>query len=196
MSKLSREEEKALWYKYKNQGDSSAFESLMKQYEQQIQAYILLRIKNKDDAQDIFQDVFRKFAFSNYKAEKPLKPFLYRIAENEINSFKRKWRRFWSKQDNVEDWIDFINDPAKNSVDSLFEQESLLLFESALLHLKESHQTLIRLIDILGHSYKEAAEIIGITENKLKRRLENARKKLKKVILSNPAYKILRDYID
>ncbi|HCJ66418.1 MAG TPA: RNA polymerase subunit sigma-24, partial [Elusimicrobia bacterium] len=73
-------------------GDNSAFEELMKKYEQKIYNLALRLTGNPDEAGDVLQETFLKayHSLNKFKGEANFSTWLYRIALNIVLMKKRK----------------------------------------------------------------------------------------------------------
>lgn len=70
--------------------------------------------------------------------------------------------------------------------DKKLEQEEMnACIQRQILHLPESHQTVILLYDMFGFSQKEIADILEITVENVKVRLHRARKAMKSILENN-----------
>ena len=84
-----------------------AYNLLVSRWEKRIYNYLLRLVKNKEDAQDLSQDVFVKAYQNLRKLEDPARfaPWLYRIAHNEAYSLLRKNRPEIDMEE--ADWVIF-----------------------------------------------------------------------------------------
>ncbi len=75
-------------------GDADAFGELVRRYEQNIRACLVIRLKNPHDAEDLAQDTFitafQKLA--DFDTKLPLGPWLRGIAFNLLRNFQKKNR--------------------------------------------------------------------------------------------------------
>lgn len=75
-------------------GDRSAFDTLYRMYITPVYRYVFIRVRNKEDTEDIVQDTFLKAfeAIERYQDEKPsMLPYFFTIARNLlINHGKKK----------------------------------------------------------------------------------------------------------
>lgn len=78
-------------------GDHASLEELIKRHQRKVFSYILLIIKDKHLAEDIFQDTFIKvintLRAGSYNEEGKFLPWVMRIAHNLIIDFFRKSKR-------------------------------------------------------------------------------------------------------
>lgn len=79
-------------------GSGDLFGILVKRYEEKIKRYASKVLSNRDDIQDVVQDIFVKsyINIKSFDTKRRFSPWIYRIAHNEIvNLFKRnKLRTF------------------------------------------------------------------------------------------------------
>ena len=78
-------------------GDSKSFEALIQKHKNKIYAFILSKIRNRDLAEDIFQDTFIKVINSlqkgKYNEEGKFLPWVMRIANNLVIDYFRKSKK-------------------------------------------------------------------------------------------------------
>lgn len=78
------------------QGDSSAWETLIRRYEGRLLAFIEIRLNDRTAAQDVLQETFLGFLNSlpNYDEKTPLESFLFAIASHKLtDTLRRNGRR-------------------------------------------------------------------------------------------------------
>ena len=75
-------------------GDNTSFEILLTRHKSRVFAFIMSKIKNRDTAEDIFQDTFIKVINSlqkgKYNEEGKFLPWIMRIAHNLVIDYFRK----------------------------------------------------------------------------------------------------------
>ena len=75
-------------------GDNSSFEFLLNRHKNKVFSYIISKVKNRDLAEDIFQDTFVKVINSlqkgRYNEEGKFLPWMMRIAHNLIIDYFRR----------------------------------------------------------------------------------------------------------
>ena len=75
-------------------GDNKSFEILLNRHKSKVFGYIMSKVKNKDIADDIFQDTFIKAINSlkrgTYNEEGKFLPWIFRIAHNLIIDYFRR----------------------------------------------------------------------------------------------------------
>lgn len=163
------------------QKDPRCFEPLYTKYYKRIVAYVYHRIESKEEAFEITAQVFYK-ALDNlpkYKAQGvPFSAWLFRIACNELNQVFRK-----NKSNRI---VEIDTEGTADLMSSIEEVKSAYLDEqlfSALQQLEAEEMELIDMRYFEKRSFKEIADINGMTEGackiKVYRILDKLKKKLK-----------------
>src|ERR1700728_2477652 len=148
------------------EGDLTAYDELVKRYQERIYATIYHMTSNHEDANDLAQDSFIKAfqALKSFKGGSTFYTWLYRIAVNKTINFlkQRKNRTHMSLNDidfNAEhdtDLIALISEKTPRRDAGLNELQKKL--NEALLKLSEPHRLVVVLHDVQGQSHEEIAE--------------------------------------
>lgn len=168
-------------------GDTSAFEQLVKQYDRQIFRTAQHITQNREDAEDITQDVFFK-AFQKldqFQGNSKFSTWLVRIAVNEslMRLRKRKTSRTVSMDQDVEtdegsiprDFAEWRPNPEQN-----YNQAELAeILRKTIAGLPPGFRTVFTLRDIENLSTEETAEALGLSVPAVKSRLLRARLQLR-----------------
>ena len=156
-----------------------AYNLLVSRWEKRIYNYLLRLVKNREDAQDLSQDVFVKAHQNLKRLEDPdrFAPWLYRIAHNEAYSHLRKNRPEVEMEDgNREPWTDPI------STRRMLPIETSIAVERALTQLNEDQREAVILKVYQGFKFEEMAEIVGCPVSTVKSRLYTAMELLKETL--------------
>ena len=169
-----------------SRGDLAAYDQLVRRYQTRIYSLAYNMTGNKEDAEDMVQDVFVK-AFSYLKSFRGTSSFytwIYRIAINRtINFLKRRKKKQAVSLNDVDEGVE--RDPAYVELSarespvrdaSLTELQEKL--NKALLTLSEKHRTVVVLHDIQGLPHDEIARMTGCSEGTVRSRLFYARQQL------------------
>lgn len=169
-----------------SRGDLAAYDQLVRRYQTRIYSLAYNMTGNKEDAEDMVQDVFVK-AFSSLKSFRGTSSFytwIYRIAINRtINFLKRRKKKQAVSLNDVDEGVE--RDPAYVELSarespvrdaSLTELQEKL--NKALLTLSEKHRTVVVLHDIQGLPHDEIARMTGCSEGTVRSRLFYARQQL------------------
>jgi RNA polymerase sigma-70 factor (ECF subfamily) len=127
-------------------GNESALETIIRRHKNRVFAYILMVVKDKELAEDLFQDTFIKvintFRSGQYKEEGKFIQWVMRIAHNLIIDYFRKSKRIPIIENN-DDYDIF--DKVRIPVESVEEQ----------LIMEQIHQDVKKLIEYLPTEQKE-----------------------------------------
>ncbi|WML49987.1 sigma-70 family RNA polymerase sigma factor [Neobacillus sp. PS3-34] len=151
--------------------EDKTLEDLFHEYSSLIYRFILLMVSNREEAEDLTQEVFIRVhkALPQFKGESSYKTWLYTIARNLVYDHCRKKRT-----------INLLKELARLERTEPIPEEILELKEQsqslyqALLALKLSYREIIILRKIKGYQINETAEILGWTESKVKTTLHRA----------------------
>lgn len=175
-------------------GDERAFQELVHTYQNRVFGLILRMIGNRQEAEDLAQDVFLTVyrAIGSYRGEGRFYTWLYRIASNTCkNRIKYlKGRHFNTRldvDDHAEAQMPSGEGGALHSIQSQIPGPEATLegnriqraIQRELAALEEDHRLLIVLRDIEGLSYQDIQGITGLPAGTVKSRLHRARIALK-----------------
>ena len=167
-------------------GDQSAFSMLYVKYEARLLSYVLKQVTNRDDAQEIVQDVFVRVSrnLETLQASEKLLNWMFSIASQLIAARYRENRTH-------------LEYTSVDGVLELHEEVSLTVYRVSLQRAAQEEllETVSRAIDMLpdldrramllqqeGMSYREIAQELGITEAAVKHRLHRARRKVRELV--------------
>ncbi len=167
--------------------DELAFRDLVERYQSKVFSIIYGILRNRNDAEDIAQQVFAKVYVSvrNFDFRSSLLTWIYKITVNECYDYLRKKRVRKLVYES-----DFSDEDAKRmeavdpAVDIRAPIETRLVQRDLLLKMLEKvsqeDRSLILMKEVEGHSVEELAEMTGLNENTIKVKLFRTRQKLLK----------------
>ncbi len=167
--------------------DEFAFREIVERYQSKVFSIIYGILRNRNDAEDIAQQVFAKIYFSikNFDFRSSLLTWIYKITVNECYDYlrKKKVRKLVYESDfSSDDSLRMENsEPATDqapAVDQRLAQRDLIL--KLLSKISEEDRSLLLLKEVEGHSVEELSEMTGMNENTIKVKLFRARQKLVK----------------
>jgi RNA polymerase sigma-70 factor (ECF subfamily) len=167
--------------------DEMAFREVVERYQAKVFSIIYGILRNRNDAEDIAQQVFAKIYFSirNFDFRSSLLTWIYKITVNECYDYLRKKRvrkLVYESDFSAEDAQRMeASDPAvdpKTPVDVRLAQRDLIV--KLLSKVSEQDRSLILLKEVNGHSVEELAAMTGLNENTIKVKLFRTRQKLLK----------------
>lgn len=145
----------------------SEFTAIMDKYGDTVLRICYVRLGNKQDAEDVFQEVFISlYRAKNKPQDEFLKPWLIKTACNKCVSF------FRSRKKTV------ILEDSAVAPDSEFDNT----VENAILSLEKKQRTCIYLFYYERLSVNEISEILKFSEANVRQLLFRARKKLKEIL--------------
>ena len=149
-------------------GDKKAFDSIVLLHKYFVIGMIYNMVLNKQDAEDISQDVFVSVYFSlkRFRGGSSFKTWLYRIVINKVNNHYRKLklRRMFSF--NLSE-ID-ATQASYSDEDKIFSKYDKKLLYKAIISLGGKQRTVVLLRIYQGHSFKEISKYLNITVNNAK----------------------------
>ena len=174
-------------------GDMSAFELLVRRYQNPLINYIHRSINDYQRAEDLSQETFlRVFKSANrYEATASFKSWLYTIAtnlcRNEIRNRTRRNTYFF--EDLVEEgedihYADIMRDTRYLPDLLLEEKEQRQIIRKALAQLPENQRVALTLVTYQDLRYEEVAKILGCSVGAVKALIHRARQKMKKLLIN------------
>jgi RNA polymerase sigma-70 factor, ECF subfamily len=167
--------------------DELAFREMVERYQNKVFSIIYGILRNRNDAEDISQQVFAKIYYSigNFDSRSSLLTWIYKITVNECYDYlrKKRVRKLVYESDISEDDSKLMENSEVTQdrnvpVDVQLAQRDLLL--KLLDKISDEDRTLILLKEVEGHSVEELAQRTGMNENTVKVKLFRARQKLLK----------------
>ena len=171
-------------------GDESALKTLITRYEKRLFSYILLSVKNKELAEDIFQDTFIKvintIRSGNYREEGKFFQWVMRIANNLKIDHYRKMQRLPVFEGNGEYDIFDILGTREESVEQKMIREQVFSDLTRMVdYLPEEQREVLTMRIYQDYSFKEIADITGVSINTALGRMRYALINLRKIIAKN-----------
>ena len=168
-------------------GDEPAFRELVEKYQSKVFSIIHGIVRQRNDVEDIAQQVFAKVFFSirNFDFRSSLITWIYKITVNECFDYlrKKKVRKLVYESDLSEDEVRRVEN-TEPSVDRAPAADSSLAKRDYVLKLmsrvSEEERALLMLKEVEGYSVEELAEMMSMNENTIKVKLFRARQKLVK----------------
>ena len=173
-------------------GDMSAFELLVRRYQDALVNYIHYTINDYHRAEDLAQETFLR-VFKNasrYEPKASFKSWLYTIATNlSRNEIRNRARR---KTYFLEDMVDENEDvyDSEFMIDTRFQPDILYekkerqqLVKKTLKQLPENQRLALTLVTYQELSYEEISEILNCSVGAVKSLIHRARQNMKKLLI-------------
>jgi RNA polymerase sigma-70 factor (ECF subfamily) len=153
----------------------------VQRYQQAVFRLAYLQLGDQDDAADIAQETFIRAykALDRFDGERPLRPWLLRIATNLVRNRWRFLSRYWGAVQRLASRSEGIQ-PARSRIDDqIGEYEPLW---QAVNKLDSKDREVIYLRYLLEISVRETAEALGLAEGTIKSRTHRALHRLREAL--------------
>lgn len=170
---MAEADDEIVWVAHTLQGDSAAFEAIVRRYQRVLFSVALRVLGNAEDASDATQNAFVR-AYVHLDTFDPSRRFfswIYRIAVNESLNLRRARH--------AEQPLDVVADraePAAAEIVARLERSELI--DAALVRLPEEQRLVVVLRHFADMSYSEIGDAMGLPEKTVKSRLFEARQRL------------------
>ena len=175
-------------------GDRDRFRILVEQHQQMVFRTCMGFVHNREDAEDLAQDVFVQAyrSLSGFKGESAFSTWIYRIAVNaSLNKIRQSSRNsvfqrldaFFGQDRNKE--LSLPLDSPENPEEILIKEEHAVWIRKALDSLPDNQKTAVILSKYDDLPQKEIAEIMNLTEGAVEALLQRAKKNLREKLSSN-----------
>lgn len=169
-------------------GDEKAFEEIVRRYQRQVANIIYLTLGNREEVDDLSQEVFvRVFrSLDRFEFDSSLYSWIYRIAVNlcidEIR--KKKIRKLIPLDFLTERKLETEKHSKETATgsDELLQKEKKEIIRSALDKLSPIHRAVILLREYQDLSYGEIAKTLHISPQAVKSRIFRAREELRELL--------------
>ena len=167
-------------------GDTLAFDKLVVRYSPRLYGMIYHMTSNKEDANDLTQDVFAKAyrSLNRFRGRSSFYTWIYAIGTNMTLNFlkKRNRRAAWSLDNldsgiqNDEAMVDLAHAANPRHQSDLNELQKKL--NEAMQSLSNAHRAVVTMFDIQGIPHAEISKILKISEGTVRSRLFYAHRQL------------------
>jgi len=164
-------------------GNEATFQEFIDRYGPRIYRLAYGILRNRDDAEDVAQEVFAKvyFSINGFQARSSLYSWVSRIAINECYTYLRKKRPIY-ESDSPDGTLSTITQSIADRqprADLVAMQRDFI--NKLLTQVSEDERVLLVWKEIEGLSVEELTEMTGLNENTIKVRLFRARQRLARV---------------
>jgi RNA polymerase sigma factor (sigma-70 family) len=155
-----------------SKGNNQAFDVLLQRHKNRIYTYILLIVRNRDLAEDIFQESFMKAIITikqgRYVDNGKFYSWVTRIAHNLIiDSYRRERNENTISNEEFAE-VDLFNDARlceENVEDALVRDQVFSDIRNLMCHLPDNQQEVVRMRYYEDRSFKEIADKTGVSIN-------------------------------
>lgn len=163
------------------QGDQQAYAGLVSRYQNYVFTLALRFTKNREDAEEVAQDIFIKAykALADFRGASKFSTWLYTIVNTTCISFLRKKKLAVHSLDNENVFAAADNLHSGMSANLVEQKSRISMVNQAIRMLNADDSELITLFYKGEQSLEEIAQILGVEPNTAKVRLHRARTRLK-----------------
>ena len=171
-------------------GNENSLEILIHKHKSKVYNFIFSKVFNRDIAEDIFQETFIKVikTLKNgvYKEEGKFLSWVMRISHNLIIDYFRKSNRMpkFEASDDY-DIFQFITDNSPNAENNLIKNQVINDLQNLMTELPKDQKEVLDMRLYRDMSFKEIAEITGVSINTALGRMRYAIINLRKMIEDN-----------
>ena len=177
-------------------GDDRCFATLVDRYKNMVMAVVVRVVKNREDAEDLTQDVFVKayMSLGKFKGDSRFSTWLFRIAFNEASS---RYRQSRIETTPVEDWMNFeetVDTGLVTQMEHIDSQERSRCIQQAMDRLEGRDAMLLTFFYLNENSIEEISDICRMSTANVKTSLSRARVRMGQILtemLGTDAAKIL-----
>ena len=169
------------------EGDEIALKQLINRHQKKIFSYILMSVKNRELAEDIFQDTFIKvintLKSENYKEEGKFLQWVMRIANNLKIDYYRKVQRMPVFESNSDfNIFDVLNGTDPSIEQKIITEQIYSDVKNLVKYLPEEQREVLEMRIYDDVSFKDIAELTGVSINTALGRMRYALINLRKLI--------------
>jgi RNA polymerase sigma-70 factor (ECF subfamily) len=186
--KMMADEELVVLYA---EGKNAAFDVLLNRYKSSIYSYIYFIVRNKDLAEDIFQETFVKAIMTikqgRYTETGKFKAWITRIAHNLIIDYFRQERNENTLSNDEVD-VDLFNNSKlcdKTIEDHIIHRQVLSDVKKLVQYLPENQREVLEMRYYQDLSFKEIADITGVSINTALGRMRYAILNMRRMVAEN-----------
>lgn len=179
-----------LLLRYRDEGDTAAFEQLVHRYEKELYSYLHRYLGDATLAEDAFQGTFLQLHLKcdQFEAGRRVRPWLYTIATHQAIDAQRRNKRHrmvsldrrntQGDQEEVGALLDLLATEEAGPARTMEAHERRDWIRQAVSQLPDALRAAVTLIYYQGLKYREAAEVLEIPVGTVKSRLHAAIGKL------------------
>ena len=168
-------------------GEETALKNLILRYEQRLFSYLIVSVKNKEVAEDIFQDTFIKvintIRSGNYHEEGKFFQWIMRIANNLKIDYYRRLQRMPTVDGGEEfDIFTIIGSRDESIEEKMIREQTYADLNHYVEYLPEEQKEVLKMRIYSDYSFKEIAEMTNVSINTALGRMRYALINLRKIM--------------
>lgn len=161
------------------QGEITAFEELVRRYEQRLVAFVFHIIENLQDAEDIVSEVLFKVykTIDRVDIQRKFSSYVYQIAKNDAISYLRG-KKYEISLEELE-----VIDSDESVYEKLAKSEDAEMVKQAIRKLEKKYQLVIKLYYFEELSYEEIGKKLALPVNTVRTHLRRAKESLRRYLI-------------
>ena len=168
-------------------GEETALKTIILRYERRLFSYLMVSVKNKELAEDIFQDTFIKvintIRSGNYQEEGKFFQWIMRIANNLKIDYYRRLQRMPTIDGGEEfDIFTIIGSKVENVEEKMIREQTYSDLTHYVEYLPEEQKEVLKMRIYHDYSFKEIAEMTNVSINTALGRMRYALINLRKIM--------------
>jgi len=165
-------------------GDMGAFQTLYHRHKSRIFGFLLAKLKDQAEAEEVFQTVFEKlhFAKNRYRQEIPFLPWIFTIARNAVIDHIRKRDTYRKHITTSEVDVEFYAEPYSDDCATGIDVEELS-------SLTESQRQALDLRFNQGMTFQEISAQMETSADNARQIISRAIRKLRKLMAGKEIYR-------
>ena len=166
------------------QGDSAAYEEIVRCYQLRLYNTMVHILGSREDAEDVVQESFVQayLKLSTFQGNSAFYTWLYRISFNIAISHRRRRKKVHSIDQVREDIGSEPVDRAEGPAHRMEQQENVRQVHAALEKLSDEHKDVLVLRELEGMDYDHIADVLELPVGTVRSRLHRARTHLKECL--------------
>ncbi|MFN6127935.1 MAG: RNA polymerase sigma factor [Planctomycetota bacterium] len=171
-------------------GQSAAFETLVRRYQDRLYTAMISIVGNTDEAEDVVQEAFIQayLKLDTFQQNSRFFTWIYRIAFNFALARRRRNRGVLSLDESRENTGSEPVSNGESPDDRLSRNEDVQLVHHAVALVSEDHRSILVLREMEDLAYEEIADVLGISIGTVRSRLNRARAALKQQLERFPEW--------
>ena len=174
------------------QGEQALYAQLVQRYQQYVFTLVLRFTDNREDAEEISQDIFVKAyrSLADFRGDSKFSTWLYTIVRTSCITFLRKKKLDTTSIDNERTLTQLENRESGFSANSIEQKSKYAMVNAAIRLLSPDDAQLITLFYKGEQTLEEIGRIMGLEPNTVKVRLHRARHRLKEKMEKHFSYEV------
>ncbi len=162
-------------------GDQQIFAELVSRYRNYVFTLVLRFTENREDAEEVSQDVFVKTyrSLADFRGDSKFSTWLYTIARTTCITFLRKKKLETTSIDNEKTLLQLENKESSFNANVIEQKSRAAMVNEAIKLLSPDDAQIITLFYKAEQSLEEIGNILGMEPNTIKVKLHRARQRLK-----------------